>query len=117
MQSTNYVSMRVHAFFVALTGLQLIFTPNMLLRMFGFEPTTEIWIMVMGVIIVSLSPMYYQLSKSSDSTLVRTTVFMRFFVATSLVLFALLGKAALTIVLFAGIDFATAIYTWFELKK
>ena len=53
MQSKNYLSLTVQAVYVLLTGLQLIFVPNMLLGMFGFESTAEIWIKVLGIILLA----------------------------------------------------------------
>ena len=117
MQSKNYLSLTVQAIYVVLTGLQLIFVPNMLLGMFGFEPTSEIWIKVLGVVVLSLAIVYYAVSKQNNTDMVRATMWSRLFVGTGFVLLVLSGQAKSALVLFAGIDIATAVWTWFELKK
>ena len=117
MQSKIYLSLTVQAIYVLLTGLQLIFVPNMLLGMFGFESTAEIWIKVLGIVVLSLSIIYYAISKQNNTDVVRATVWSRLFVGTGFVLLVLSGQAKSSLILFAGIDIATAVWTWLELKK
>ena len=89
----------------------------MLLEMFGFEPTSEIWIKVLGIVILPLSAVYYAINKHGNAETVRATIISRGFVGVGFTLLALSGQAKLSLILFAGIDIATAIWTWFELKK
>jgi hypothetical protein len=117
MQSNRHLSLVVHTIYVVLTGLQLIFIPNMLLSMFGFDATSEIWIKVLGVVVLSLSFMYYAVSKQENADVVRSTIWARWFVSAGFLLLALSGQVKLNLILFAGIDFATAMWTWVELKK
>ncbi len=117
MTSKNYLSLQVQAVYVILTGLQLIFVPNMLLGMFGFEPTSEIWIKVLGIVILPLSAIYFAISKQGNADSLRATILSRGFVGVGFVLLALSGQAPLNLILFAGIDLATAVWTWFEMKK
>ena len=117
MQVNRHLSLVVQAAYVLLTGLQLIFVPNMLLSMFGFNATSEIWIKVLGIVVLSLSIIYYTVSKSGNDDVVRATMWSRLFVGIGFILLALTGQAKLSIILFAGIDIVTAVWTWFELKK
>jgi hypothetical protein len=117
MFSTRYTSLVVQAIYVIITGLQLIFVPNMMLEMFGFAPTSEIWIKVLGIVILPLSAVYYAISKSGDDNSVKATIFSRGFVGVGFILLALTGVAPMNLILFAGIDLATAIWSWLELKK
>jgi hypothetical protein len=117
MQSKNFMSLTVQAVYVVLTGLQLIFVPNMLLSMFGFEPTTEIWIKVLGIVVLSLSIIYYTVGKQANRESVQATMYARSFVGVGFLLLVLTGQAKSALILFAGIDIATAVWTWFELKK
>ena len=117
MKSNKYLSLTVQSVYVFLTGLQLIFVPNMLLGMFGFEPTSEIWIKVLGLVVLSLIFCYYNIGKSGNTELIRTTVWMRLLVGGGFVLLVLTGQAKAALILFAGIDIVTAIWTWMELKK
>ncbi len=117
MQSNRYLSLFVHAIYLVLTGLQLVFVPNMLLGMFGFDPTAEIWIKVLGIVVLSLSILYFTVNKHGSPEVVRATVLMRFFVGSGFVLLVLFGQTKTNLILFAGIDIATAVWTWFELKN
>jgi hypothetical protein len=117
MQTNRHLSLVVQAVYVLLTGLQLIFVPNMLLNMFGFDATSEIWIKVLGIVVLSLSIMYYTISKSGNDYVVRSTMWARLLVGVGFTLLALTGQAKITLILFAGIDIVTAVWTWFELKK
>jgi hypothetical protein len=117
MQSNRHLSLVVQSIYVILTGLQLIFVPNMLLSMFGFEPTSEIWIKVLGIVVLPLSAVYYAISKQGNAESVRATIISRGFVGIGFILLAVSGQAKLNLILFAGIDIATAVWTWFELKK
>ena len=117
MATNRHLSLVVQAVYVILTGLQLIFVPNMLLSMFGFEPTSEIWIKVLGIVILPLSAVYYAISKQGNEESLRATIISRGFVGLGFILLALSGQAKMNLILFAGIDIATAIWTWTEMKK
>lgn len=117
MQSNRYKSLLVQSIYVLLTGLQLVFVPNMLLGMFGFDETSEVWIKVLGLVIISLSIIYYTINKSGNAEVVTASMWARFFVSAGFIFLAVSGQAKPAIILFAGVDIATAAWTWFELKK
>ncbi len=117
MSSNRHLSLVVQAVYVILTGLQLIFVPNLLLSTFGFADTSEIWIKVLGIVILPLSAVYYAISKQADKEVVFSTIVSRGFVGVGFILLALSGQAPLNLILFAGIDIATAVWTWVELQK
>jgi hypothetical protein len=117
MQKSRYMSLLVQCGYVVLTGLQLIFVPNMLLNMFDFGETYEVWIKVLGIVVLSLSIIYYTISKSGNREVVQATVWTRLLVGAGFILLALTGQAKMSLILFAGIDIMTAVWTWTELKK
>ena len=117
MLSNRYTSLLVQSVYVILTGLQLIFVPNMLLGMFGFEPTSEIWIKLLGIVVLPLSAVYYAIGKQGNRETVFSTVVSRGFVGIGFLLLVLSGQAKINLLLFAGVDIATAVWTWIELKK
>lgn len=117
MQSTRFLSLVVQGIYVFLTGLELIFVPNIVIGFFGFEPSSEIWIKVLGVVVFSFTILYYNVNKYGSDELVRTTIWLRFTISTGFILLSLSGQASINLILFAGIDVMTAVWTWFELKK
>lgn len=117
MQFNRHLSLTVHTIYVILTALQLIFIPNMLLSMFGFDATSEIWIKVLGVVVMSLGFIYTAIGREGNAAVVQSTVWARWFVGAGFLLLVVFGQAKPNLILFAGIDVATATWTWFELKK
>ncbi len=111
------LSLTVHAVYAFITGLQLIFVPNMLLGMFGIEPTSEIWINVLGIVLISFSLVYFGIIQSGDKNMLKITVYSRLIVVLGFITLVSTGLAATPLILFAGIDLATAVWTWFELKN
>ena len=111
------LSLTVQAIYVFITALQLIFVPNMLLGMFGFEPTSEIWIKVLGVVLIAFVLVYFGVILYGNKDLIRISIYSRLIVVVGFGLLVATGQAATPLILFAGIDLATAIWTWFELKK
>jgi hypothetical protein len=117
MQKKRHLSLLAQASYVIITGLQLIFVPNMLLSLFEFGETYEIWIKVLGIVILPLAFVYVAISKSGNADVVRSTVWSRLFVGAGFTLLAISGQAPLSLILFGAIDVATAVWTWVELKK
>ncbi len=117
MKTMNYLSLTVQGFYVILTGLQLIFIPATLLGIFGFEAPTEVWIKVLGILVLGLSIIYYGVNRSGSKDVVLATVWFRLFVAAGFLLLVISGEVKSALLLFGGVDVATAVWTWFELKK
>lgn len=117
MQKLNYLSLTVQGIYVLITGLQLIFIPATLLGMFGFDPPAEIWIKVLGVLVLALAVLYYSINTSGNKEVVLSTVWFRNFVAAGFLILVVSGQTKSSLLLFAGVDVATAVWTWFELKK
>jgi hypothetical protein len=116
MQTTKFNSLYAQAVYVIITGLQLIFVPNMLLAMFNMPATNEIWIKVLGIVVLPLFALYYAVSKHGSMSAVKATVFSRMFVGLGFILLFLTKQAPPSIVLFAGVDILTAVWTIVELR-
>lgn len=113
----KFTSLTVQMAYVAITGISLIFMPNTLLKLFDLGSSTEVWIRVLGVIVLTLAILYYGIIKAGNKEVIKFTVYGRLFAASGIILLALLGFSELTLILFAGVDIATAIWTWVDLKK
>ncbi len=117
MKNKPFLSLFAQAIYVFFTGIQLIFVPNMLLGMFGMPPTSEVWIKVLGIVILPLSAVYYSISKYGSTNAVNATVISRMFVGVGFTLLYFTGQAPASIILFAGIDVLTAVWTKLEQNK
>ena len=115
MQKT-YKSMYGQMIYVLLAGAQLLFIPNVLLGIVGMEPTTEIWIRLMGMLVLVLSIYYYYMAKYGNDKVVWATVLGRLIFCGGLVVFVLLGLAKPALIGFAIVETGLALWTWRELK-
>lgn len=106
------------AFGVYLAGLSLVllFVPNLLLQFFGIPPTSEVWIRIVGMMMLCLSVYYTLAAKSEITNFIRWTVPARVGVLIFFSVFVLSGLAPKALLIFGLIDFASAIWTWFALR-
>ncbi len=111
----KHLSLTVQMFYVALTGLQLIFMPNLLLGLIGLPTTDQIWIRILGVIVFILAILYRTIIQIDSAKMVKSTILARFVAAFGIIVLAIwFGQPIL--ILFAAVDIATAVWSWFELK-
>ena len=103
--------------YLILLGLTLLLVPNLLLGLFRFLPTTEVWIRVVGMLVLFLA-VYYLVAAQAEiwlfmlwSTRLRGSVIF-FFGA-----FVLAGLAPPVLLLFGAVDLAGALWTWSALRK
>lgn len=108
---SSRLSIKVFGVYAFLTGLTLIFLPNLLLSVFGFPPTQEIWIRVMGALAVAIGYYYWACANALAVEFFRATLVGRSMFA--LVCFGLVGfsGAPWQIVLFGITDLLGAAWT------
>ena len=116
MQKT-YKSLYGQLAYALFSGLQLLFIPNTLLAMFGLPPTNELWIRVLGMVVLAISFYYYAMIHHGTPQVVRATVYGRLFFCAGLLAFVLLGMADNPLIIFAVIEIGLALWTWQEVKK
>jgi hypothetical protein len=109
----------VYLFSLYLFGLGaiLVLVPNVLLGLFGIPGTSEIWIRVVGVLVLVLGLYYFQASKSELIPLIRVTVYGRAAVFVFFTGFVLFGLAPATLILFGAVDALAAFWTFTALKS
>lgn len=112
-----YKSLYGQLAYVILSGLQLLFIPNIMLATFGLPPTHEIWLRVMGMLVLALGFYYYAMARHGTSQVVRSTVWGRLFFCGGLVVFVLLGIAKPPLIGFAVVETGLALWTWWELRS
>ena len=104
-------------FYLFALSLTLVVAPNMLLSMFGFEPTTEVWIRVLGAVVFAIAFYYTFVAPTNNDTFLKVTVYARASVMAWFALFVLLGWAKPALLLFGAVDLLGALWTWSALKK
>ena len=104
-------------FYLLLTGITLIFTPNMLLSMFGFDPTSEVWVRVVGSLAFVIGLYYIFTAPTNSEVFLKVTVYNRLVIVGWFTLFVALGWAKAPLLLFGGVDLLGALWTWSALRK
>ena len=109
--SKSATSVLVFGVYLVLLGLLLVIVPNVLLRIFGFAMTTEVWVRVVGVLVLCLAFYYVQAARRELLEFFRWTVIVRSFVFVCLALFAALKLAAPVLALFGFVDLLGSVWT------
>ena len=95
----------------------LLLVPNLLLQVFGVPPTNEVWIRIIGMLVLCLSFYYVQAARSGLTNFIRWTVWARAAVIVYFAAFVLLVSAPKALLLFGLIDLLSAVWTWLALRK
>jgi hypothetical protein len=117
METKRYTSILGQIAYVIISGLQLLFVPNFLLGMFGIAPTSEIWIRVLGMLVLVLSIYYYAIYKNGNKEIVRATVQGRLLFCAGLVMFVILGMAPPVLIGFAVAETGLALWSLAEIRS
>ena len=98
-------------------GLVLLVAPNVLLQLFGVPVTGEVWIRVVGMLVLFLG-FYYSRAASREMTeFFRWTVFVRSTVIVFFTAFVLLGFVSPVLILFGAVDLLGAVWTGLALRS
>jgi hypothetical protein len=111
------VSLRAFSVYTFLLGLMLILDPNLLFRFLGIAQTREIWIRIVGLLVLILG--YYDLmaARAEAVEFFRWSVHVRLFAAIVLIVFVATNMAPTVLILFALVDAGAAIWTALSLRR
>jgi hypothetical protein len=115
--SNSARSIFIFGLYLLLLGITLLLAPNILLRMFSFSPTNEIWIRIVGMLVLFLSFYYTQAARRELNEFFRWTLYVRFSVIVFFIAFVLLGLAEPTLILFGVVDVIGAFWTFLALRS
>jgi hypothetical protein len=94
--------------YLVLVGVTLLLVPNLLLGLFRLPLTTEVWIRVVGMLV---------LARLENRLFMQWSVWLRGSVILFFGAFVLAGLASPALLLFGAVDFAGALWTWSALRK
>src|SRR5512135_3215708 len=109
--SKSAFSVRVFSIYMIAFGSVLIAAPNLLLSLFAVPETHEVWIRIVGMLILIVGYLDFMASRNELLVFFRWTVTARFSVVAFLSAFVVLGFAPPILMLFGAIDAAGAIWT------
>ncbi len=110
-------SVFIFGIYLALLGLGLVLVPDALLTLFGFKPTTEVWIRIVGLLLIIISYYDVMATRTRTTTFYRWTVVARIFSFLFLAVIVVLGLAQPMLLLFGFVDLAGATWTMIALRS
>lgn len=102
--------------YILALGLALVLVPNLVLSILRMAPTGEVWIRVLGVVIVNIGIFFWVAARTESVALFRTSVVVRPLALLWFGAFVLLGLAPTMLLLFGVIEAAGALWTWLALR-
>ena len=109
--------MFVFGIYVAVIGIIMIVVPNFMLRTISRTSTTEVWIRVVGLLLLYLGFYYTQAARKEMTDFFRWTVYTRSTVIVFFAAFVLLGFAKPPLIVFGFVDLLGAIWTGLALRS
>ena len=111
------VSILVFGIYMVVVGLALLAIPNVLLSLFAYPATTEIWIRILGFVVVILGYYYLVAARFELTPFFRASVYGRPAVVVCFAALVLLGMAQPILILFGVVDLLGAIWTGLALRS
>jgi hypothetical protein len=103
--------------YLVILGITLIVVPNLLLGTFGLPATNEVWIRIVGMLVLILAFYYTQAARKELTNFLKWTVYARASVFVFFLGFVALGLAQPTLILFGVVDLLGAIWTGLALRS
>ena len=115
--SKSAMSVFVFSIYLFVLGALLVVIPNQLLTPFGFAETSEVWVRVVGMLVLILGYYYNHAARQGYRSFFRCTAYARFGVLAFFIAFVLLGFAPAALILFGVVDAAAALWTALALRS
>ena len=115
--SNSARSVFVFGLYLVVLGIVLVVAPNFLLGMFFMPSTTEVWIRVVGVLVLFMAFYYIQTARKGMTDFFKLTVYTRSSLVIFFAAFVLLGLASPPLILFGVMDLLGAIWTGLALRS
>ena len=112
-----YKSLYVQMAFVIVSGIPAVLVPNLFLTLCGFPPSSDIWIRVLGLLLLAIAPYYYNMARHGNVPVVRATVQGRVFFSIGLLVLVGFKLASWPMTVLAVSELALAGWTAWELRQ
>ncbi|MGE0553849.1 MAG: hypothetical protein AB7R55_10515 [Gemmatimonadales bacterium] len=117
MMTKPATTLFVFAIYLILLGAALVVVPNTLLGLVGMPATTEVWIRIVGMLVMFLGVYYVVAARINSLPFMETSVRLRGSVLLFFGAFVALGWAPPALLLFAAIDVLGALWTHLSLRR
>jgi hypothetical membrane protein len=114
--SNSALSAKVFAVYLFLVGIALVVDPNSLLSIFQIQPTSEVWVHIVGVLAFMIGVYAWVAAKHDFRPFLVASVWTRLLVCAAFTTFAVIGLASPTLIIFGVADLLGGAWTFFALK-
>lgn len=114
---TSAFTIKAFGVYVILTGIALLLTPNLLLGMFGFPETKEIWVRVLGALAIVVGYYYWAAGVGNARAFFEASLIGRIFFCAACIGIVVIAAAPWMLILFGVIDVAGAAWTFAALRN
>lgn len=94
-----------------------MFIPNVILPFFGFAPTSEIWIRMLGLFTCTTGIYYFHSAAHEQVAFFRATVAGRLFFFVMTVVFVFVFSQPLTLAAIGSVDLLGALWTIYVMRQ
>ena len=111
------ISLVVYGLYLLANGAGLLFLPDLALSIVGIAPSTDVWIRVVGLLGAEIGFYFVYAGFKGVSSFYTATVIGRIAIALVFCALAILSIGPIQLLLFAAIDFLSAIWTYIAARK
>ena len=116
MSKTAFTIKASCCYIIAL-GLALVLVPNLVLSAMRMPPTSDVWIRVLGVVVINIGIFFWVAARTEAIALFHVSVILRPLVLVWFGAFVLLGLANPMLLVFGVIEALGALWTWLTMKS
>ncbi len=110
------ITIRIYSFYLFGMGAGMMFVPNLLLPLFGFAETSEIWIRMLGLFTFTTGIYYFYSSAYEQLAFFRSTVAGRIFFFLITIVFVFVFHQSPMLAAIGSVDFFGALCTFIALR-
>jgi len=106
-----------YSFYMLGMGLGLLFIPNLILGVFGFAPTNDVWIRILGLFTFCAGMLYFYCGRTNQTGFFHISIIERTVFFLGIVGIVLFLPANPLLVAIGSVDLFGAIWTALSLRK
>ena len=115
--SRTALTIKASCCYIIALGLALVVAPNMVLSALRMPPSGDVWIRVLGVVVINIGVFFWVAARTEAVALFHASVVVRPLVLVWFAAFVLLGLAGPMLLVFGVIEAAGALWTWLALRS
>lgn len=106
-----------YSFYMMGMGLGLFFIPNLILGIFGFAPTADIWVRVLGLLAFCAGILYFYCARTNQTGFFRVSVPERIVFFLGIVALVIFLQVTPMLAVIGSVDLLGAIWTGLTLRQ